>query len=552
MKKRYPHKKKVLLVNITRLGDMLQSTPTIAGIKMENPDCHITVLVEKQFEAICHIIPNIDRVIGIDLGFTCRALAAEKTGIIDAYEYVSKLVEELRAEEFDYCLNMSSSAYTAMLINLLNIPRAGGWTADPEGYRVIESEWARLFATSVHYHNRLYNSLNLVDIFRCSADIEQHPKHLLVHIEPDALSYVDTLIQDVGFSNSGPLIAVQAGASQAKRQWSPARFVEMIGILVKEYGARIILTGAPSERAIVDPIVEQCQSENVVSVVGKTTIPQLAALLHRCEVLITGDTGPMHISVATGTPVISMFLASAYGFETGPYGDGNIVLQPVIGCGPCNPNKACSKPDCHDMIPPRLVAELAIKRTNGVVEQIDPALADPRKVTVYSSFFDEYGFCNLRPLNAPDGDPYYRYREAYRKLWLDDLGGYGYQSNGPNIERRKSGLQIVHGEMEGLTDILSCAENGIDLIEALQEAITDQSISGQRLREINEGLAELDRVIEELGFHYAPMGALAKMFIFAKENLKGSDALDLASQMGGIYQDLARRCRKLGTYYADI
>ena len=108
MKKRYPHKKKVLLVNITRLGDMLQSTPTIAGIKMENPDCHITVLVEKQFEAICHIIPNIDRVIGIDLGFTCRALAAEKTGIIDAYEYVSKLVEELRAEEFDYCLNMSS------------------------------------------------------------------------------------------------------------------------------------------------------------------------------------------------------------------------------------------------------------------------------------------------------------------------------------------------------------------------------------------------------------------------------------------------------------
>ena len=132
------------------------------------------------------------------------------------------------------------------------------------------------------------------------------------------------------------------------------------------------------------------------------------------------------------------------------------------------------------------------------------------------------------------------------------MGGYGYQSNGPNIERRKSGLQIVHGEMEGLTDILSCAENGIDLIEALQEAITDQSISGQRLREINEGLAELDRVIEELGFHYAPMGALAKMFIFAKENLKGSDALDLASQMGGIYQDLARRCRKLGTYYADI
>jgi ADP-heptose:LPS heptosyltransferase len=53
MIKRYPHKQKVLLVNITRLGDMLQATPTIAGIKAENPNCHITVLVEKQFEDVC-------------------------------------------------------------------------------------------------------------------------------------------------------------------------------------------------------------------------------------------------------------------------------------------------------------------------------------------------------------------------------------------------------------------------------------------------------------------------------------------------------------------
>ena len=74
MKRRYPHKSNVLLVNITRLGDMLQATPTIAGVKMENPDCKVTVLVEKQFEGVCHSIPGIDDVVSIDLGMTVRSM----------------------------------------------------------------------------------------------------------------------------------------------------------------------------------------------------------------------------------------------------------------------------------------------------------------------------------------------------------------------------------------------------------------------------------------------------------------------------------------------
>ena len=80
MKKRHPHKHNVLLVNITRLGDMLQATPTIAGMKMENPDCRITVVVEKQFDQVLRNIPNIDEIVSIDLGMTVRSLAREGEG----------------------------------------------------------------------------------------------------------------------------------------------------------------------------------------------------------------------------------------------------------------------------------------------------------------------------------------------------------------------------------------------------------------------------------------------------------------------------------------
>ena len=233
MKKNFPHKYRILLVNITRLGDMLQATPTIAGMKLENPNCKISVLVEKQFEEVCHSLPYIDEVLSVDLGMTVRSLFREQEGIVDAYEYVTEFVEELRGKNFDYCLNMSSSAYTALLLKLVGITRNGGWVSDEEGHRVISSEWARLFAASVFHQNRQFNALNLVDVFRCSADVDKHPKNLLFTVKTDAMEHARSLISEAGFTNTGPLIAVQAGASQGKRQWAPERFIKMINHLVK-------------------------------------------------------------------------------------------------------------------------------------------------------------------------------------------------------------------------------------------------------------------------------------------------------------------------------
>ncbi len=547
MKKRHAHKSNVLLVNITRLGDMLQATPTIAGMKMENPDCKITVLVEKQFEAICHTIPNVDDVMSIDLGMTVRSLAREQEGIVDAYEYISELVEDLRSRNFDYTLNMSSSAYTALLLRLVGIERRGGWTSDEEGHRVIESEWAQLFATSVFHQNRQYNSLNLVDVFRCSADVEQHPQKLLISVSDEARSKSARLLADLNFPSDGPLVMVQAGASQAKRQWAPERFVEFIKILTETHGCRVLLSGTKKELPIIDPIVAASNSKRVFSVAGKTGIPELAALLEMSDVLVTGDTGPMHMSVATGTPVVSMFLASAFGYETGPYSEGNIVLQPVIGCGPCNPNKACSKPDCHITISPAQLAELTWLRIQGDIKKLPETLANEKNVVIYRSFFDEHGFYDLEALNGEHFTQYEKHRAAYRRMWLDDLGDItSSSSNGKSA----STLQIANDGLLGLEQVVESSSRGVELIQELQRRIQDSSSSSQGLSEMTEKLTELDREIEQLGFHHPHLGPLTRMFVFGKENISGSDASELASEMEGIYQALGRRGEKLAQYYS--
>ena len=547
MRRRYAEKQNILLVNITRLGDMLQATPTIAGMKAENPNCRISVLVEKQFETICHWLPHIDEVLTADLGWTVRSLARGPDGLIDGFDYVTDLVADLRRRQFDYCLNMSSSAYTALLLKLLDIKRHGGWTSDEQGYRVIESDWAKLFACSVFHQNRRFNSINLVDVFRCSADVEKHPQNLLIQVADKELEYCREMIAQAGFTNKGPLIAVQAGASQAKRQWAPARFAELINLLVKNLDARVVLTGTKKELSIIEPIKAMCPSPNVFVAAGKTNIPQVAALLKLCQLLISGDTGPMHIAVAAGTPVLAMFLASAFAFETGPYSEGNIVLQPTVGCCPCNPNKLCSRTeDCHGTIEPAMIADLAARRLQGQVLSLPAGYADPSRVIVYRSYFDQYGFCDFAPLTSEASDPWHRYRPAYRKLWLDDIADY-------TVEGREAAAANTYvGSIPGLKDVVDHAQRGVQLIDRLCELVRDPRAPASELGVTNKALSELDRAIEQTGFHFPMLGTLTRMFIFAKENISGTEALDLASQTGTLYSNLERRSVKLSAYYAEL
>lgn len=310
---------------------------------------------------------------------------------------------------------------------------------------------------------------------------------------------------------------------------------------------RVLLTGTKKEMPIIEPIFQGVASTNVFVAAGKTNIPQLAALLQLSDLLITGDTGPMHISVAAGTPVLSMFLASAFGFETGPYSEDNIVLQPVIACGPCNPNKPCTRPDCHDCIEPQMLADLAIRMVSSNFRSLPQGYADPKKLIIYRSYFDQFGFCDFEPLTSDIGDPWVRCREAYRKVWLSDLAGCEIPfESGSNA---RNSLAVRNGDLSGLSEVIGMAEEGIRLIDELCFHVKNTSSPPEKLAKINSGLTELDRQIEHAGYHYAPLGPLTRMFIFAKENIVGTEALSLASQMKRNYEALKRRGEKLGSYY---
>jgi hypothetical protein len=367
----------------------------------------------------------------------------------------------------------------------------------------------------------------------------------------DDRAFVQPFLEEHGIAGDGPLIAVQVGASQEKRQWAPARFARVAQLLTEQYGARLVFTGSPAEAGIIEEVFSFYHVPTMVSAAGKTKLGQLSGILERADLLITGDTGPMHLAIAVHTPVVALFLASALCYETGPYSEGNLIIEPQIGCYTCNPNYPCRRPDCHDQVTPELVSFLVGKRLELDDEQlktldIPEHVAPPDQVGVYTTVFDDDRFLDFQRLNGgsiKEGKPFEFYRaarNAYRVLWKEE---FGYVERSPVWDNIKPD-QISASRVVGVSEIISKAQDGIKEIERLTALINDRQSPPHLLGDANQRIENIDRMVEEIGLSNAVLGALTRMFVMEKQNIRGDDPLDIAAQTRELYLRLKRRAMK--------
>jgi heptosyltransferase-2 len=142
--------------------------------------------------------------------------------------------------------------------------------------------------------------------------------------------------------------------------WYPDRFGELGRRLVRKRKSSILLFGREGERAISQSILRHFQGGGV-DLTGKTSLLQLAALLERCRILVTNDTGTMHVATAVGTPVVALF-GSTDPTTTGPWGDSHTVVKKDVPCSPCLKRICPGDHQCMDLITVNEVEEAVEKR----------------------------------------------------------------------------------------------------------------------------------------------------------------------------------------------
>ena len=522
--------RRIAIVNLTRLGDLLQTSPTVAGLRRAHPEAEITLVAEKNFAEVCEAIPGVDHVYRLDLDRLGHLLLAGGARVGEAYHAVRETVAELRAQRFELALNFSSSRMSAVLLGLLDVPDVRGWSMTEDGFRAIQTPWARLFAT-LCLHRRVAG-FNLVDCYRGVAGCLDVPERgLSFNVTGEARQAIAERLRAAGVADDARVVALQLGASRPIRRWPLESFATLAGDLARD-GSRIVLVGGAGERELAQELLRACAGSDpaLIDLCGRTSIRELAALLERCALLVTGDTGPMHMAAAMRTPIVGLFFGPALPFDTGPYGADHVLLHAAVGCAPCDHAVHCLDPFCRTTIAPRLVASVARARLAADWPALGALANDaPPAVRLYRTFFDEHGLFDCSALGTRPARREDELRWAYRATWLALLEGRAL----PSARRATIDLApfAALGELAGLgaevaTRLGALASGGVRALEELQR--------------LGRELDALDRAIAEHGRIHPDVAVLTQMFAFEKETLPAGDVAALAEASARLYRALAR------------
>ncbi|GMT41996.1 MAG: heptosyltransferase [bacterium] len=521
--------KKILVLNLTRLGDLIQSTPLITGLKRQYPGCELTLLGEVHFAGILKHLADIDNRIVFDVKQFIEADDGN-TSYLDVYRYLDGLIDSLKAQNFDMMVNLSHSKLSALIGKALDIRNVRGVCSTPDGFKVINDPWLMYFNTFVAF--RLYNSFNLVDIYQLGGGVKPDGRRLLInHEEPSAA--LKPFLSEHGILPGEKIIGLQAGASLKVRRWPPEKFAAAADMIAERKGARILLFGAEPEKELVDEVDSHMKTP-AVNLAGKTTLEQLIGLVKRCNLLVTNDTVTMHIAAAVGTPVVALFLAHAYSAETGPCSEGSIVIEPDISCFPCPHNSICPHYACLERISPKDVADAAdilpeVTNHSEPFISINTNMKPDRFTTtrLYTNYFDEPGFIDLMPLKKERLRETEIFSRMYRYLFvrpgvetLDDNYWMGYLKRNFIDWPEDQTLKWIEKERRVFEKLESSAGEAMEFVSGVKSDYMKGKLD--RVKKCAAAIQDFDRKIAVLAHTHEELMPLVALFDRGKQNITDS------------------------------
>lgn len=332
--------KNILVVSSTAIGDTLLSTPAIKAVRKRYPEAKIIALFNKSNMELFEDNPNINGIVPF----------------YGAYKRYFATIRELKKYRFDLALIFHGNEPQTTPLCYLSGARFIMKLPNKNQYNFLLSNREPITTWDDMGHG-ITGRLMTAALAGCPVD---DPRMELFFKKSD-LDGAEEFLCKEGVKKDNILIGFQAGASTVSRQWFPERFMQLGKRLLEAYpSSRIVLTGSPNEAALCDKIKKGIGNGVIVSA-GRLKLRQAAALIKRLNVFVTGDTGPMHIAIATGTPVVALY-AVADPARTGPLYDKDMhrVIKKPRTCEPCV-SKKCEYQKCMEAIS---------------VEEVEKAVAD--------------------------------------------------------------------------------------------------------------------------------------------------------------------------------
>ncbi len=297
------------------IGDLVMATPVLSDLRKAYPKAHITAMCRTPISELLREDQDIDEL-----------FCFSKAGKLERRSDKRDIIEKLKRGKYDLGVLLTHSFSSAWWFWLGKVKRRLGYKGNGRGILLTDK---LSFPKNVHEQHLVETYKMLLGPLGIPLS-ETKPRLYLTEKE---LSDARTLLGQLGITSSEVLIGINPGAAYGSAKcWLPDRFREVTKRLIKLDNVRIIYFGDQATMPLVKEICQDLPSP-VINLAGLTSIRELASLIKLCKVLLTNDSGPMHIAAAVGTPLVALF-GSTNETATGPYKTGTVINKHVE-CSPC-------------------------------------------------------------------------------------------------------------------------------------------------------------------------------------------------------------------------
>jgi heptosyltransferase-1 len=317
---------KILIVKLSAIGDVIHTLPALTALHRHYPDAQIDWLVEDAAADLVRAHASLSRVLVWRRKEFVRLLKAGR--LPSAGRLFLSLLLQLRGTHYDLIIDFQALLKSSLWIFLARGRRKAGFDQGME-----HSEHSHLFlnervpAVSMEMH-ALDRGLTLLH----ALGIPESQVLYDVPIGEEDGQAAKLLLLESGVRLDQPLVAINPVAKWPTKLWSAKQFSALAGCML-EKGYQVVFTGSKEDRAVIDEMALPLGS-SVIRLDGRTTLKTLAAVYRIASVVVSTDTGPMHLAAAVGTPVVALFGPTSP-WRTGPYGKGHVVLRAGVSCSPC-------------------------------------------------------------------------------------------------------------------------------------------------------------------------------------------------------------------------
>src|SRR5438093_3545398 len=302
---------KILIRGPNWVGDAVLAIPAIRAIRARFPEAEITLLVRPFVSGLFATAPFIDKVWS----------EPKPSSLADSI----RITREIRNRQFDMALLLPNSFESALMILLGGVPKRIGYATDGRQWMLTDA----VTAVSESRHQMQYY-LDLVKVISATVESPSIEIEATRHERDTARK----LLATEGIAYSAPFLALSPGAAYGTaKRWHEDRFANVADNLARELGFCVAVIGSEMERSIATRICERMASPTAV-LAGKTSLETLIGVLAESSLMITNDSGPMHIAAALGVPTVAIF-GSTDETVTGPYGLRTRIVKHPVESSPC-------------------------------------------------------------------------------------------------------------------------------------------------------------------------------------------------------------------------